>query len=110
MIGRYGDELYAGTAKSADEVADLGHSGIHQFPGTQPHKSQFFDDVGLASLAKTDGVHGVVQKNGRTRYVMRARSDIGVDRATGLPTNVYTVIRRPDGSVLTMYPGTSPKS
>jgi hypothetical protein len=36
--------------------------------------------------------------------------DVGVDRTTGLPTNVYTVIRKPDGSVLTMFPGTSPKS
>lgn len=41
---------------------------------------------------------------------MRGANDVGVDRTTGLPTDVYTVIRKPDGSVLTMFPGTSPKS
>lgn len=50
---------------------------------------------------------GFLQKNGNTRYVMRGPGDVGVDAKTGLPTNIYTVIRKPDGSVLTMFPGTS---
>jgi hypothetical protein len=53
-------------------------------------------------------VPGYLQTNGNTRYVMRGDGNIGVDRTNGLPTDVYTVIRRPDGSVVRMLPGTSP--
>lgn len=49
----------------------------------------------------------IVQKNGNFRYVLRGAGDVGVDRTTGLPTDVYTVIGKPDGSVLTMFPGTT---
>jgi hypothetical protein len=95
---------------AAGEVADVGHAGIHQFPGVQAGKSQFFDGENLGNLSNTDAVTGVLQKNGNTRFVMRGANDVGVDRTTGLPTNIYTVIRKPDGSVLTMFPGTSPMS
>lgn len=54
-------------------------------------------------------MEGIVQPNGNTRYVLRNPGGAGVDRTTGLPTDVYTVIRRPDGSVVTMFPGMSPK-
>jgi hypothetical protein len=91
-------------------AADVGHAGIHQFPGVTAAKSQFFDGADLGALSDTNGVQGVVQGNGNIRFVLHASEDIGVDRTTGLPTNVYTVIRKPDGSVLTMFPGTSPKS
>jgi hypothetical protein len=64
-----------------------GHSGIHQFPGTIPGKSQFFDDANLNGLSNTNGVQGVLQANGNTRYVMRGATDVGIDRTTGLPTN-----------------------
>ncbi|WP_109508517.1 putative T7SS-secreted protein [Nocardioides speluncae] len=84
-----------------------GHSERHQFPGTWAGKSQFFDAVDLRALSDTDGVVGFVQKNGNTRYLMHASSDIGVDQVTGLPTDVYTVIVKPDGEVLTMFPGSS---
>lgn len=91
-------------------AADIGHAGIHQFPGTKIGKSQFFDAEDLSRLSNTEGVAGVLQKNGNTRFVMHTTGAVGVDRTTGLPTDVYTVIRKPDGSTLTMFPGTSPKS
>lgn len=98
-------------AKSADEVADIGHAGLrHQFPNTLKGKSQFYDNVDLGGLAsRTKGMDGFLQTNGNTRYVVRNPGGVGVDRTTGLPTDVFTVIRRPDGSVVTMFPGTSPK-
>ena len=98
-------------ARTAPKVAeDIGHAGIHQFPGTLAGKSQFFDDVDLGGLAsRTKGMDGFLQTNGNTRYVLRNPGGVGVDRTTGLPTDVFTVIRRPDGSVVTMFPGTSPK-
>ena len=98
-------------AEGADAAAvDVGHAGIHQFPGITAGKSQFFDGADLGQLSNTDGLTGVVQQNGNLRYVLRGAGDIGVDRTTGLPTDIYTVIRKPDGSVFTMFPGTSPKS
>ncbi|NYG58753.1 hypothetical protein BJ980_001676 [Nocardioides daedukensis] len=101
----------ADAAKSADEVADIGHAGLrHQFPNTLKGKSQFYDNVDLGGLAsRTKGMDGFLQTNGNTRYVLRNPGGVGVDRTTGLPTDVFTVIRRPDGSVVTMFPGTSPK-
>ena len=98
-------------AKSADEVADIGHAGLrHQFPNTLKGKSQFYDNVDLGGLAsRTKGMDGFLRTNGNTRYVLRNPGGVGVDRTTGLPTDVFTVIRRPDGSVVTMFPGTSPK-
>lgn len=101
----------ARAAEGADAAAvDVGHAGIHQFPGITAGKSQFFDGADLVQLSNTDGLTGVVQQNGNLRYVLRDAGDIGVDRTTGLPTDIYTVIRKPDGSVLTIFPGTSPKS
>ena len=97
-----------GSASSQVGPGNLGHSDQHQFPNIKAAKSQFFDGEDLGSLAVTEGMSGVLQRNGNTRYVMRAPHDVGVDRYnTGLPTNVYTVIKLPDGSVLTMFPGTS---
>ncbi|UUW92397.1 hypothetical protein [Pimelobacter simplex] len=98
-------------AKSTAEVADIGHAGQrHQFPNTLKGKSQFYDDVDLGGLAsRTKGMDGFLQTNGNTRYVLRNPGGVGVDRTTGLPTDVFTVIRRPDGAVVTMFPGTSPK-
>ena len=91
-------------------VGCRGQAGTLDCRGVTAGKSQFFDGEDLGQLADTNGVNGVLQKNGNTRYVMRAPQDVGVDRTTGLPTDVYTVIRKPDGSVLTMFPGTSPRS
>ena len=98
-------------AKDAETAAvDVGHAGIHQFPGITAGKSQFFDGVNLGRLSDTGDLAGVAQKNGNIRYLLRGQGEVGVDRTTGLPTDIYTIIRKPDGSVLTMFPGTSPMS
>ncbi|MGA8681342.1 MAG: RHS repeat-associated core domain-containing protein, partial [Acidimicrobiales bacterium] len=99
-----------GAAEDGTAAADIGHAGIHQFPDVLAGKSQFFDNVDLGQLSDTTGLDGTLQANGNTRFVLHAPEDIGVDRTTGLPTNIYTVIRGPDGNVITMFPGTSPKS
>lgn len=107
-------ERAADAVKTVEEsesvAADIGHAGIHQFPGVIGRKSQFFDGMDLSKLSDTSDAAGVLQKNGNTRFVMRGSGNVGVDRTTGLPTDTYTVIRKPDDSVLTMFPGTSPKS
>ena len=89
------------------DLSKVGHSGRHQAPGVEIGKSQFFDGVDIELLSDTSRAQGFVQKNGNTRYLMGAYDDVGVDRVTGLPTSVYTVITRPDGSTLTLFPGTS---
>lgn len=104
-----GPAVFVAAETGEGTAVDVGHAGIHQYPGVTAGKSQFFDGENLGGLSNTDGVTGVLQKNGNTRYVMRGTQDVGVDRTTGLPTDAYTVIRKPDGSVLTMFPGTSPK-
>jgi len=87
---------------------DIGHADIHQYPGIQAGKSQFFDQEDLGGLSDTSGNDGILQNNGSMRYVLSRAEDIGVDRTTGLPTNIYTVIRAASGRVVTMFPGTSP--
>ncbi len=107
------DQSATGSSVAAEDgtaAADIGHAGIHQFPDVLAGKSQFFDNVDLGQLSDTTGLDGTLQANGNTRFVLHAPEDIGVDRTTGLPTNIYTVIRGPDGNVITMFPGTSPKS
>lgn len=87
-----------------------GHVERHMAPWALDHRSQFFDGVDVEMLSDTTRATGYIQGNGNTRYLMRAQSEIGVDRETGLPTDIYTVIRRPDGTGVTMFPGSSVKS
>ena len=92
------------------DPTDIGHADVHQYPGIQTGKSQFFDGENLSALSDTSGTQGTLQGNGNTRFVMRSSGPVGVDRTSGLPTDTYTVIRGPDGRVITIYPGTSPRS
>jgi len=88
----------------------VGHAAGHAAPWAVRSKSQFFDGVDLDGLSDTTHVTGYLQDNGNTRYLTRAPHEVGVDRTTGVATCTYTVIRRPDGTVLTMFPGASPRS
>jgi len=108
LTGDFGDSAVADVADGA--ASDIGHADIHQFPGIEASKSQFFDNVNLGDLSDTSGTPGTLQANGNTRFVLHAPEDIGIDRTTGLPTNLYTVIRGSDGNVVTIFPGTSPRS
>jgi hypothetical protein len=117
LLGRFGSAVrtatisgrLSGEETAAGEIIDVGHAGIHQFPGIKQGKSQFFDGENLGRLSDTNKVMGVLQKNGYVRYVLRAEHSVGVDRTSGLPTNLYTVIKKKDGSVVTLFPGTSMK-
>ena len=86
---------------------DIGHGGIHQFPGIQAGKSQFFDSEDLSALSDTGESQGILQANGYTQFVLHATDNVGIDRTTGLPTNIYTVIKNSAGNVVTLFPGTS---
>jgi hypothetical protein len=103
-------DFYVAVAATSALVhnCDIGHADIHQFPGIEAGKSQFFDQVNLSDLSDTNDAQGILQSNGNIRYVLSQAEDIGVDRTTGLPTNIYTVIRGAPGQVITMFPGTSP--
>lgn len=71
-------------------------------------KSIFYDNVTLTRLIADagDAVTPVSQPNGNLAYIVDAGRTIGVDRTTGAPTSVYTVITRPSGELVTAFPGT----
>jgi hypothetical protein len=70
-------------------------------------KSLFNDNVTLTRLIADagDAVVPITQRNGSLAYVVDAGRNIGVDRATGLPTSTYTVITKPSGDLVTAFPG-----
>jgi hypothetical protein len=47
----------------------------------------------------------VAQSGGNMQRVIDAGRPIGIDRATGKPTNTYTVITTPSGKLVTAFPG-----
>lgn len=94
------------------DLNGLAHAAERHLPGgaKNTHASTFWDGTSmdsLASLANTTGRTGLRQANGNYQYVMRAPQTIGVDAQTGLATDIYTVIRRPAGDLVTMFPGTT---
>jgi hypothetical protein len=103
-----GDEVVLVHNNDCDDVSHA--ADRHLWSGTNTAgKSAFFDGTDLADLAgETAGRVGYAQPNGNIRYVMRGDGLVGVDRTTGLPTDVYTVIRKSDGLLVTLFPGTSP--
>jgi RHS repeat-associated protein len=69
-------------------------------------KSVFNDDVIITRLiADADAVVPVPQGNGNLAYIVDAGRTIGIDRASGQATNVYTVITKPSGNLVTAFPG-----
>lgn len=70
-------------------------------------KSLFNENVTVTRLIADAGdvVAPITQRNGNLAYVVDAGRNIGVDRATGLPTRIYTVITRPGGNLVTAFPG-----
>jgi YD repeat-containing protein len=63
------------------------------------------DLVGLVTNA--EGVQAVKQAVGRNfERILDAGRSIGIDRATGQPTSVYTVITNIRNELVTMFPGT----
>jgi RHS repeat-associated protein len=70
-------------------------------------KSLFDDNVTVTRLIAdaADAVPPIAQVNGNHAYIVDAGRTIGVDRATGAATRIYTVIARPNGELVTAFPG-----
>lgn len=91
------------TPKGMKHVTDRHtDSGIAKFAA----KSKFDKGEDLEALIKQTTQHPMAQQaNGNfTRTVDMGRS-IGIDRATGQPTNIMTVVTKPDGTLVTAFPG-----
>lgn len=61
------------------------------------------DITGLINAA--ENVTPVQQANGNLQRVVDAGRPIGIDRVTGQPTNIYTVITTTAGNLVTAFPG-----
>ncbi len=61
------------------------------------------DVQGLIKAA--EGTAPVRQVTGNFERVVDAGRTIGIDRATGAPTSTYTVITKPNGNLVTAFPG-----
>lgn len=57
-------------------------------------------------ITAADSVQAVKQASGNNfERVVDAGRTIGIDRATGAPTSIYTVITKPSGDLVTAFPG-----
>ncbi len=69
-------------------------------------KSLFGGSENVEELIKAaETVTPVPAKNGNLQYIVNAGRNIGEDVTTGQPTDTYTVVTKPNGDVVTMYPG-----
>jgi hypothetical protein len=115
-------------ANSADTVSDLGRAGAKLLNGPIT-----ITESGLAHVMTRHTVNGIARWSGRSKFfagedivglitkgtqqpmVRQANGNfarvwdvgrqIGVDRATGQPTSIMTVITRPNGELVTAFPG-----
>ena len=71
-------------------------------------KSLFNDNVTITRLiADADSVTPLVQSgSGNLQYIVDAGRVIGIDRATGQATSIYTVVTKSGGDLVTAFPGT----
>jgi hypothetical protein len=71
-------------------------------------KSLFNDNVTITRLiADADSVTPLVQSgSGNLQYIVDAGRVIGIDRATGQATSIYTVVTKSGGDLVTAVPGT----
>ena len=129
-VGDFGNSLAAGLKSLAKEAAIEGgialatggagsgirltargaaHVMARHFPGgaRTAGKSVFNAAESLAGLVEgAEGVSAVRQANGNFQRIVTAGRDVGVNRATGAQTNVYTVITNKVNELVTMFPGT----
>jgi RHS repeat-associated protein len=69
-------------------------------------KSVFYDNVIITRLiADAAAVTPVPQDNGNLAYVVDAARVVGIDRASGGATRIYTVITTAGGELVTAFPG-----
>jgi RHS repeat-associated protein len=85
------------------------HVMARHFPGgaRTAGKSIFNAAENLVDLVRgAEGVAPVRQAGGNFQRVVTAGREVGVDRASGNATNVYTVITNMANELVTMFPGT----
>ena len=69
-------------------------------------KSLFFPGVDIPKLvAMAEGLPKIPQKGGKFARIATAKELIGLDRANGMPTKIYTVISDACDMVVTVHPG-----
>ena len=69
-------------------------------------KSVFLNGGNLTQLIKDSGRCSPVQEtNGNLQRIVDAGHNIGIDRATGNPTSMYTVITDQSNVLITAFPG-----
>jgi hypothetical protein len=86
----------------------LSHVLERHFPGgaKSAGKSLFNASESVPALVRAaDRVAPTAQRGGNLQRIVDAGRNIGVDRATGLPTTIYTVITDAGGSLVTAFPG-----
>jgi hypothetical protein len=80
----------------------------HTSGGSQSHKNKsiFNDGEDLVRLIRdAEKTQRTPQENGNFRREVNAGRPIGIDRATGQPTSIYTVITNAADELVTMFPG-----
>ena len=69
-------------------------------------RSKFFDGEDIVGLITRGTQQPMVrQRNGNFARVWDVGRPIGIDRATGKPTSIMTVITNPSGELVTAFPG-----
>lgn len=69
-------------------------------------KSKFLENVNIPTLIqKANEVNPISQPKGRLAWIVDAGTNIGVDRVTKQPVQVYTVITESTGELVTAFPG-----
>lgn len=77
-------------------------NGIPKWAG----KSKFTDPSEIPSLIeKATQQNMIKQWNGNFARIVDAGRYIGIDKTTGKPTSIYTVITKPNGELKTAFPG-----
>lgn len=70
-------------------------------------KSVFYDNVTITRLiADAETAAPVTRANGNLAWTIDAGRAIGIDRATGAATSMYTVLTNSGGRLVTAFPGT----
>lgn len=88
--------------------AGLAHVLERHFPGgvKSAGKSLFNAGETVPGLVRAaERVAPTLQRGGNLQRVVNAGRTIGVDRATGSPTTIYTVITDAAGNLVTVFPG-----
>ena len=83
----------------------------HTVGGSQTQNASIFNqNVNVAELIQQAGqVPAYPQGRGNFERIVDAGRIIGIDRYTGQPTSIYTVITDRSGNLVTAFPGLPPK-